>query len=200
MEKHAFVTIDGFDYTLAQLEDNLWRRLLNGAVHPKDAFHTGALATIGPDGPAVRTVVLRQVLPEAKVLICHTDRRSDKVRDIQHDPRISWHFYDPAARLQLRLQGTAELLTTGPEVDQAWANTHAEARKCYCSLAGPGAPLPYPGTGLESDWDYPGGDAGREQFCVVRSQVTQAEWLWLNRAGHRRARFGYGGGATWIVP
>ncbi len=208
MEKHAFVSIDGFDYTLTQLEDNLWRRLLNGALRSKDAFRTGAIATIGPEGPAIRTVVLRKVLPAAKILICHTDLRSEKVRHIERNPVIGWHFYDPAARLQLRLRATATLLTEGPDVETAWRNTHVESRKCYLSTDGPGAVLPYPGTGLENEWENPSieaSEAGKAYFCILQSQIAEVEWLWLNQAGHRRARFRYDAEgqiveACWLVP
>ncbi|MEH3144862.1 MAG: pyridoxamine 5'-phosphate oxidase family protein [Methylobacterium frigidaeris] len=179
-----------------------WRLLAEGAAHRRGAFHTPALATIGEDGgPRLRTVVLRAVDPAACRLRFHADRRSDKVGEIARDPRVALHIYDAGAKIQLRIEGSADLHHDDELSRAAWDASRSQSRACYGIAPGPGTPLAA-GDGYAMPAGDPG-EPGREHFTAVTVAVTLFDFLYLAHAGHRRARFGFDGGreqGEWLAP
>ena len=119
------VSIEGEPPTLDRVLDDC--SLEQGARRGKHPFHTGVLATTRPDGCELRTVVLRSVDSETRSLVVHTDARSDKVRQIRADPRVSWLFYDPRRKVQLRLRGEATLSERSPTAEESerWSERFA---------------------------------------------------------------------------
>ena len=171
-----------------------------GARERRSGFHTCQLGTIGLDGaPMVRTVVLRDFEPATWRARVHTDRRSPKVAELARDPRMTLHLYDPALAVQLRLSGIARVETDGPEADAAWAATRAFSRVCYRLDPSPGDPVAAPEMGFPRR-DATDPEDGRAAFAILRVEATTIDWLWLNHAGHRRARFARDGAAGWLVP
>jgi pyridoxamine 5'-phosphate oxidase len=179
-----------------------WALLVRGAADRRHPFHTPQVATIGEDGaPALRTVVLRGVEPSARRLRFHTDARSRKVRELAADPRVALHAYHPAAKIQLRLSGTATLHRDDAVADAAWAATRPFSRTCYRLAAAPGTAADDPHAALAEAGDGP--EAGREAFVAVTVTVERMEFLFLAAAGHRRALFEWQGealAARWLVP
>ena len=90
-----------------------WR--LGAAVRSADhPFRLFTLATVGPDRyPHARTVVLRGFDPVERSVSFYTDCRSPKVRHMAGEPRVALLFYDPTARLQLRIPASARLHRAG---------------------------------------------------------------------------------------
>ena len=162
------------------------------------AFRTPCLATRGPDArPRLRTVVLRRLDPEARVLEFHTDRRAAKVAEIAADPRVALHVWDPEAQVQLRLDGVAVAHGADVVADAAWAALHVGSRAPYAIGPTPGSPVATPPP-MPCD-----PDAGRGDFLAVTVALEALEWLELSRDGQRRARFRFTPGgteATWLVP
>jgi pyridoxamine 5'-phosphate oxidase len=193
----------GFYNDPAETLAEAWRLITRGVADRRSPFHTPTVATIGLDGaPSLRTVVLRHCNAAGRRLRFHTDRRSQKVSELALDPRISIHFYDPTAKIQLRVAGRALVHVEGPVAESAWAASRPFSRACYAVNPGPGAALEGPG-----DYDLPTDpalyDAGRIQFCAVETHIASIEWLYLANAGHRRARFAWKGTAVqaeWLVP
>ncbi|MGY2049474.1 pyridoxamine 5'-phosphate oxidase family protein [Methylobacterium sp. JK268] len=180
-----------------------WRRLEEGAAHRRGAFHTPTLATAGLDGaPRLRTVVLRGVDPALRSLRFHTDRRSDKAAEIAREPRVALHAYEPGAKIQVRIEGRAEIHGDGPVADEAWAAALPMSRICYGIDPGPGTPIPAGGAyALPADEEA--ARDGRLQFRVVRVTVERLDFLYLAWEGHRRARFTWdekGMRGTWVAP
>ncbi|MEM6354652.1 MAG: pyridoxamine 5'-phosphate oxidase family protein [Pseudomonadota bacterium] len=162
-----------------------WKRLERGAADKRSAFNTLQLATIGPQGwPEQRTVVLRRVETSERRVTFHTDRRSAKAAEIEADGRVSLLFWDPRAKLQLRLWGQARLLTEDPFAADEWERLTTPGRRIYRTPVPPGRSLRLPeeGDGLRED-------DGRTVFAAVPVTVMRLEWLHLRTAGHRRARF-----------
>jgi hypothetical protein len=124
------------------------------------------------------------------------------VAEIQAEPRIALHFYDRAAKLQLRVRAHAHVHAEDAVARAAWDKTRAFSRVCYRIDPGPGTPLAAPDGYDEPEPDDP--DVGFETFRVVRAQVREIEWLYLAGQGHRRALFKLGddGGydASWLTP
>lgn len=196
------------DLSLDALLKNIWQALANGASNRKHAFHLGAIATAGDDGfPSARIVVLRKANPETQTLTFHADKRSEKISELRANPRVSWLFYDPECRVQLRLLGVATLHFDDELAETQWKNAKLTSRRCYISLP-PLTKLAAAASGLP-EWLWhriptlEESEAGRDNFAVVETRVHSIDWLWLNSTGHRRAKFVWRDGAldaSWVAP
>ena len=179
-----------------------WRLLDDGVSNAKAPFHLPAVATIGRAGdPRVRTVVLRASERDGPWLQFHTDRRAPKVAEIQAEPRVALHFYDRAAKLQLRVRTHAIVHGEDAVARAAWDKTRSFSRVCYRIDPAPGTPLAAPDGYAEPEPEDP--DIGFETFRVVRAHVREIEWLYLAGQGHRRALFQPGAegvAASWLTP
>lgn len=176
-----------------------FRLIGRGVADRRHGFHTPTLATIGLDGaPEARTVVLRGFDTATRSLRVHTDSRSAKAAELLAEPRCALHLYDAGTQVQLRIAARASLHATDAVADRAWADSRSFSRMCYAADPGPGAPILAP---LPAPLDAEG---GRPNFRVVLLHMTALEWLWLDSAGHRRARFAWPDGADpssfWIAP
>lgn len=154
------------------------------ARHP---LHLPTLATIDDDGgPQARTVVLRQVDLERREIRIHSDIRSPKVAAIRRHPRVALHWYDPAQRVQVRIDAVAAIHHDDPVAADAWAAAAAMSRACYAAAEGPGtvrADFPAaPAAPADGD------DAGFRHFAVVGCRFDAVELLCLHAAGHQRVR------------
>jgi len=185
---------DDLSATLAEA----FRLLSRGVADRRHGFHTPTLASIGLDGaPMARTVVLRGFDASTRTLRIHTDGRSAKCAEILAEPRVALHCYDTAAQVQLRIAATARLHAADPVAEAAWAGSRSFSRMCYAADPPPGTPIPAP---LPAPTDP---EAGRPNFVAVTLSMRALEWLWLDAAGHRRARFDFaaeGIDASWIAP
>lgn len=199
-------TLPPFYDSLALTLARCWDLLVAGATDRRVAFHTPAVATIGRTGaPEVRTVVLRAADPERRALRFHTDLRSGKVAELQREPRIALHFYDPGEKVQLRVTGVARLHGPGSQLAAvAWQQSQDLSRKCYGQYAAPGTPVADPAGALVGTDDA---EIGRPHFVAVEVMVLRIEWLYLAHQGHRRAAFTWREGdgpvpaeQTWLAP
>lgn len=184
------------DPTLAALFDDTWRGLVRAAADRRHPWRTPVLATVAVDGsPNARTVVLRAADPATRTLRLHTDGRSAKAGELARDPRVALVFWDPRARVQLRLRGHAEVLREGPEHARAWAATPPAARRDYATTLPPGTPIATREDIARAD--------GAANFAVILVRVMTIDWLCLAAGGHLRAGFAWEGDeprATWLVP
>ena len=74
------------------LEETL-RELVNGHVKKRHPFRYFVLATNENGRPTQRTVVLRKTLPDQS-LVLYTDKRTQKIKDLQKNSDFSALFYD----------------------------------------------------------------------------------------------------------
>lgn len=179
--------------------DTVWCLLEAAVVDPASALRWPVVATVSADGPSARLMVLRSADRVAGTLAFYTDQRAAKVAELTDDPRIAITGYDPASRLQLRLYGTATLLTGSP-VSKRWHAIGDSERQAYATTLPPGSRLDAPGSGLPVEaalWDC------KANFAVLEVSVIQLEWLLLAASGHRRARHEYRDNrwsGSWLVP
>ena len=194
---------------LDELRADIWSLLQRGAVDRRSAMHTPVFATQGAEGPAVRTVVLRDADERARRLTCHSDSRSGKVAALGENARSAWLFYEPQRKVQLRISGDAVVHQGNARTQERWARSPLQSRRCYCTAAPPGSPLAEPGEGLvpalvtRSPTEAETVQYGRPFFVVIDTTVDTLEWLWLSAHGHRRARFCWDQArwqGTWLVP
>jgi pyridoxamine 5'-phosphate oxidase len=174
-----------------------FRCLARGVADRRHPFHTPTLATVAPDGaPEARTLVLRGFEATSRTLRLHSDARSGKVAALAREARCALHVYDAAAKLQLRLAGTAEV-EDGTAAEAAWQASRETARMVYAIKPGPGTPVGAPPPAPRD------AAAGRGFFRVILMRFESLDWLELAHDGHRRARFDWRGGAlqaSWLVP
>jgi 3-hydroxyisobutyrate dehydrogenase len=194
--------------SLEEILETTWEMLTRGASVAKDPFHTPVLGTVGPDNCNLRTVVLRRVIPDERLLMCHSDLRSGKMRDIQQNSRVSWLFYHPEQKVQLRLVGQATIHTTDRMADQQWAATKLMSRRCYCAPFGPGTLSDKPSTGLPDFLQnrspaFAESELGRKNFAVISCRSDFLDWLFLRARGHCRAQFSWKDNivaSKWVTP
>jgi len=200
------VIINNIFYTLDELEKDCWLRILNGSLRSKNPFHAMTVGTFSGNEIALRTVILRKVIPQEHRLFFHTDIRSNKWQELQLNHSISVLLYDAAERIQIRINGKAVLHQYDDIANTAWQNTQLYSRRCYMATSAPSDFSAIPTSGLpeafelkdptaeESEW-------GRQNFGVVEVMANTLDWLWLHHAGHRRAMFNYdNNSSSWLVP
>jgi 3-hydroxyisobutyrate dehydrogenase len=198
--------INYIDYSLNELEQDCWSRLVSGAVKSRTPFHTPSVATLAYNEVSLRTVVLRKASPLERELRFHTDIRSPKWNELSDNPSISALFYDAAERIQLRVKGKTVLHHTNDETAKAWQKTSLSSRKCYLTLYSPSSFTDSSTSGLSEDieqekFTLTESEMGYENFGIVSIHVQSIDWLWLNHAGHRRAFFDYEKGSfQWMIP
>ena len=189
--------------TLEEIPELAWSLLQTGVDVASSPLHTPAIATINAHGPMQRTVVLRFVDPAERLLVCHTDRRASKAREIVEQPKMSWHFYDRKLKLQLRLHGRGVLHTDDPLADACWERSAARSRVCYNTAVGPGTPVRRPPVAPGAIASEAEAADARSNFAAIACRVDFLDWLYLSREGHRRAVFDLSGdelSGSWVTP
>ena len=182
--------------------------LSRGANHFNDPFHWPVLGTTGKEGVGLRCVILRQLLMPDRVLVCHTDARAGKVQEITADAKVSWLFYHPQRKIQLRISGPATLHAKDRFADEQWAAVKAASRLNYCTIEPPGTPVDTPSSRLPDFLrrKVPAlldTERSRRNFMVIAGRIDSMDWLVLQVLGNRRARFDWddsGLNARWLIP
>ncbi len=196
------------DAELADAFETAWRLLGRGAADRRSPMHTPVVASVDTQGrPQARVMVLRAADRGTATLRFHTDARSPKCRELE-GAVVAVTLYHPGEAIQLRLAGTARVVTMGEDIDRIWTTASEFARRAYMVEAAPGTPLPGPGSGLPEGVDGRKPEPAelvpaRANFAVVRVEVATVDWLHLAQAGHRRALFGHTDGdwtGGWLVP
>ena len=157
---------------------------------------------------SVRTVVLRQVQPASRELVCQSDYRSRKCWEIRKNPQVRWLFYHPDEHIQIRAGGPAVVHQLDAVARAAWERTPLANRRNYCTPLAPGTRLADPDAGLAGRWKnglptLEETEVGWPNFAVIVTTVDQLEWLHLRPEGHRRAGFTWVGNqfsGHWLVP
>jgi len=195
-------------HTLDGILNQVWVMLQRGVSRSNDPFHWPVLGTTGETGCSLRTVILRQLLMPERILICYTDARSEKVKEIKGFPQTSWLFYHPKRKIQLRITGPATLHGQDQYADEVWLATPTTHRLNYSSEESPGTSIDRPSSGLpeylsEKIRTIVNSENVRENFMVVSCRIDTLDWLRLSPLGNRRARFDWdetGVKSTWLIP
>lgn len=188
--------------------DQIWKMLIRGVTHFKDPFHWPVLGTIGKNGPALRSVIFRQVIVSERMLVCHTDARADKVKEIRNAANVCWHFYHSKRKVQLRIAGSATLHTDDRFADEQWAAEKITRRLNYCTDVPPGTPVDRPTSGLPDFLlnklpTLLESERGRKNFMAIATRIDSIDWLLLSALGNKRARFAWdenGLSSIWLIP
>ncbi len=207
--EQSIIINEGY-YTLLQVEQLAWKKLVNGSVKKKNGFRTMCVGTIGEDGStSQRIVVNRKVDEENKTIFFHTDNRSRKMDDLQKDNRISLLFYDARQRIQIVVKARAILHTDDGLANDRWKSTSPQARLGYMTIEAPNTKSTMPTLGYDKKFSEikPTDDesnAFQKNFTVIACNVYELEFLYLDYSGNRKANFYYKDNVLtdcfWAVP
>jgi len=194
--------------TLEGILEGIWSMLKRGADRFNDPFHWPVLGTLGKDCCSQRSVILRRFILPERILVCYTDARAGKVQEIKDNSNVSWLFYHPKKKIQLRITGVAELHTDDAFADKQWAATPIPSRLNYCSVLPPGTSVDELSSGLPDFLvnkipSLMHTEKGRKNFLTISSNIDSIDWLSLNILGNRRARFEWPENklnSTWLIP
>lgn len=171
--------------------EEIWKTLVRATVDKKHPWRVVGFGTSGPNGPQVRSVILRGASIAERKLMFFTDSRSQKMADIAHDNRVALLFWNPRNNTQLRVCGNA-----APEASELIVNSHWEripdhARKDYATLSAPGTALHTALAGIELA-------SARDNFSVIKVVVEKMELLQLSRDGHVRVALSPDATGAWV--
>jgi hypothetical protein len=194
--------------TLDAVLEETWTMLKTGVSRPDDPFHWPVLGTAAKEGSRLRTVILREFNVTRRLLVCHTDARAQKVGEIAACANVSWLFYHPGRKVQLRICGSATLHADDRLAREQWAATKITSRLNYCASEPPGTAIDKPSSGLPDFLRNKvptllDSERGRPNFMVIACQIDSLDWVGLSTLGNRRARFVWdenGLTASWLVP
>lgn len=176
------------------LLEHIWQQVQQGADDPSHPYHTPVFGTVSPEGPRLRTVILRKVEATARSLLLHSDRRAAKISEIDQNPRVTWLFWNPETNQQLRLGGIASLHFEDELADQVWNDSRPASLKLYVKAIAPGSTVDAPQSGLPDsiqtgELERPDVASGRPHFAVVQTTLYTIDFLHLRKAGNYRACF-----------
>jgi len=194
--------------TLDSVLNESWNMLSRGAAHFNDPFHWPVLGTTGKEGVSLRCVILRKFLMPGRVLVCHSDARAGKIQEISADARVSWLFYHPQRKVQLRISSHATLHADDQFADEQWAAMKPASRLNYCTTDPPGTAVERPSSGLPDFLRHKvpaliDTEKSRHNFMAIACRIDSMDWLVLQVLGNRRARFDWdetGLNAKWLIP
>jgi pyridoxamine 5'-phosphate oxidase len=109
-----------------------WRQILARSLYRNRALIYARyfqLATVRADGrPANRTVVFRGFLPDSNQIAIITDRRSQKIEQIEQNAKAEICWYFPKTREQFRLAGMLYIVDA-EHLNENWQRAYHEIWK-----------------------------------------------------------------------
>jgi pyridoxamine 5'-phosphate oxidase len=188
---------------------DIWTRWGRGAADRRSTFHTPVIGSVSASHmPDQRVMVLRKADRASRSLRFHTDIRSTKACQIEAQNMVSVLGYDPGARVQIRANGSAAVIQSGPLADAAWAATSPSGRRSYMTTLPPGTASDSATSGLPVAFEQAvptlsESEASRANFAIVVVTLDRLEWLHLASTGHRRAAFTLDENVwtgAWLIP
>ena len=186
----------------------IWKHLDLGVLEREHPFHTPVFATVASNcAPNSRVVVLRRFWRKPAQLAFHSHIAAPKIKEIETNPNVSFVFYHPQEKLQLRIKGTATIYTEGDLHDEQWMATGFFSRRCYIGET-PSDFSEKPTTGLPDDLNErqptkEESETGRANFAVISSMIDSIDCMELDVKGHRRSLFVWKDGeleTKWLTP
>ena len=171
----------------------------NAVENAKTLFHTLVLSSHDEDRIVSRVVVLREFNSQERYLRFHTDARAPKISHFQKNSNASLLGYDPALKIQLKLQGRVDVHLNDDVTKSSWNESTTRSKKCYSVEGGSSLRIDNP-----SEYDLKDGNIedGYLNFAVLKFKYSSLEFLYLKSSGHRRAIHSWDEDlvSNWLVP
>ncbi|MHC4427792.1 MAG: pyridoxamine 5'-phosphate oxidase family protein [Planctomycetota bacterium] len=174
------------------ISSEVWARLAHAADRPGHPMRFFVLATSGPDGvPDARLMVLRGADRRRGRVWFHTDRRSEKVRQLEAQPALCAVTYDVVDCIQIRLRGRGSVHVDDELAWAHWEQAESAVKALYAATDAPGIPLRQPDPRLmdhkRAMMDAATEAKARSNFAVIEVVLETIEWLQVRDGLQRRA-------------
>ncbi len=171
----------------------IWKQLDLGMLDRNHPFHTPVFGTSFECKANLRVVVLRRFWRRPPLLAFHTHFNSPKIKEVQINSQVSWLFYHPTEKLQIRINGKALIHTADELAEEQWLATGFFSRRCYVAEAptkiAKKATSGLPEEIVERQPTKEESEAGRVNFAVISSTIDSIDSLELDVKGNRRSLF-----------
>lgn len=172
----------------------IWKHLDLGTLDRDHPFHTPVFGTVGAGCvPSLRAVVLRRFWRKPPALAFHSHIAAPKIAEIKNNPNVSYLFYHPQEKLQLRTTGRATIHAGDELHEEQWLATGFFSRRSYMGDA-PSLRSKKAVTGLPEEIaarkpTREESEAGKANFVVISSTIDSIDCLELDVRGNRRSLF-----------
>ena len=174
--------------------------ILSEAVpNAQTLFHTPVVSTVHKNKIVSRVMVLREFNFDKKILRFHTDNRAAKIENLIKNSSATVIGYDPDLKIQIKMQGYANVHIDDEVTQMAWNESTARSKKCYSVKGGSSKEIADP-----KDYDITNFEVeeGYKNFAVIIFRFNSLEFLYLKSSGHRRALHSWDDeySSSWLVP
>ena len=183
---------------LKKIEQLVWDFFLQGVKNKKSAFHYPTIASCGSKTFSLRTVVLREVAREDRVITFHTDIRSNKVKELKYNNKLLLHVYDKKNQIQIQAEGKAKIFNKVKECQLKWHSFSNYTKISYLTKEIPGKKIKN-----EKDFQYLNDKEGYANFSIAKVKINKIIFLNLNLNGNKKALIRYKKNNiiyNWLVP
>ena len=179
-----------------QIIKSEWENINLGIQKAKHDYHSFVFSTLSKNSPDSRTVILRDFDEHQPAIWFHSDRRSKKILHLEENEKVSALFYDKSRKVQLRINGIADIEEDIEHNKRIWDSMRPESKLCYMGPYAPSQKINQfePNTLKKSahDLDKKDEHLGLSRFCRIRIKIKKLDWLKLDYKGHQRLEFKFG--------
>ncbi len=179
-----------------QIIKSEWKNIKLGIQKAKHDYHSFVFSTVSKNSPDSRTVILRDFDEHKPAIWFHSDRRSKKILYLEENKSVSALFYDKSRKVQLRINGIADIEEDIEHNKRIWDSMRPESKLCYMGPYAPSQKINQfePNTLKKSahDLDQEDEHLGLSRFCRIRISIKKLDWLKLDYKGHQRLEFKFG--------
>ncbi len=193
--------------TLDDYFKHSWNLLFQAVEKRNDPMRTPVFGTLEDQESRLRMVVLRYAEPVARRTLFYTDARSNKIADLQRQPRSTVLYWHPQKKIQIRQRGKVVLHQENELTAEHWSKLSVRGRSSYATIDPPGTPVDQSTNGLPEHWSdemaledtvyaYP-------HFMIIDMKVDYMDCLHLQQEGHQRASWQWSEDrwrGSWLVP
>ena len=173
-----------------------WENINLGIQKAKHDYHSFVFSTVSKNSPDSRTVILRDFDEHKPAIWFHSDIRSKKILHLEENENVSALFYDKSRKVQLRINGIADIEEDIEHNKKIWDSMRPESKLCYMGPYAPSQKINQfePNTLKKSahDLDKEDEHLGLSRFCRIRIKIKKLDWFKLDYKGHQRLEFKFG--------
>ena len=179
-----------------QIIKSEWENINLGIQKAKHDYHSFVFSTVSKNSPDSKTVILRDFDEDKPAIWFHSDKRSKKILHLKDNKKVSALFYDKSRKVQLRINGIADIEEYIQHNKKIWDSMRSESKLCYMGPYAPSQKISQfePNTLEKSahDLDKEDEHLGLSRFCRIRITIKKLDWLKLDYKGHQRLEFKFG--------